>query len=266
MLFHAREELLALAEGCVLVEHESRQGWDVTVWRMDAGDVARAVAAYRALLDGGVGATAAALLLEDGIDLEELMVGGPTNEQITRADVMELVAAASMIAGDDCHVDRMHMPNVPKMARGKSDSGIDVIDVRMDPAGSPDNLGEQERLVVGSVKHTTSESSSKMRYGLATSLGRDELSMSYMARQLRVIHHHLITQGVPRSAADRIMLFLRDFYKTLSVRLVAVGCVDETVEADLDGQLDNLPQLDLRANRFRIITVPDIATLHEKCP
>lgn len=211
----------------MLVAHDSRQGWDVTVWRMDADDVARAVAAYRALLAGAVGATTATLLLEDGIDLDELMIEGPANEQITRADVMELVAAASMIAADGCHVDRMHMPNVPKMARGKSDSGIDVIDVRLDPAGSADQLGEQERLVIGSVKHTTSDSSSQMRYGLATSLGKKELSISYMARQLRVIHHHLIAQGAPPATADRIMLFLRDFYDTQSVRLVAVGCVDE---------------------------------------
>ncbi|MFB1298615.1 hypothetical protein ACAG24_024195 [Mycobacterium sp. pW049] len=265
MLVHARAEILALAQKCTLTDLGSYDGWEATLWRLDDDDVALAIEAYRALLNAGMD-DMTALLLEDGIDLDELLTGGTARDEITRSDVTELIAAASMITGDGCHVDRMHMPNVPKMARGKSDSGIDVLDIRLDPEGSFDQLGDDERLVIGSVKHTVGDSTSQMRYALAKTLGSKELSTGYLARQLRTVHHRLVEQGLDRVRANRLMLFVRDFYKNSAVRLVAVGCADPSMEDDLRGQLNNLPSVPNRPNGFRIVTVPDISSVHEDCP
>jgi len=136
---HAETELIGLSDGCSCTNHRQIRSWDVDDWLLDDDDVDRAVAAYTALLRGDTDPDAGEILIQAGVVLDDLLISRPKAvSQVTRADVVELIAAASLLAEDGWPLDTMHMPNVPKMARGKSDSGIDVIAARLDdtPPGS----------------------------------------------------------------------------------------------------------------------------------
>jgi hypothetical protein len=264
VITHGRQELVALADGSVVEDQGVVQGWKSSIWRLTADDCQRAVAAYEAILLGGTDEAIIDLLIESGLDLEALLFD-EGKDDITRADVTEIVAAASMIARDECDVDRMHMPNVPKMSRRKSDSGLDVVDVVLDTEADSLDLSETERITIASVKHTISDSSANLRYALAKSL-IDELTEPYMTVQLRVVNARLQAEGWDVSLAKRIYFFLREFPNPATVTLVAVAAVDTNLEADISHHATLLPEDTVGNKKFRVVTIPEIAHLHEKCP
>lgn len=263
VITHGRAELVVLADGSTVEDQRVVRGWQSSIWRLTDVDCQRAVAAYEAILLGGTDDSVIDLLVESGIDLESLLLDDGKAD-ITRSDVTEVLAAASMLARDGCHVDRMHMANIPKMSRKKSDSGLDVVDILLDPMAAMDDLSVTERITIASVKHTTGDSSGDLRYALAKSL-TDELSGPYMAVQLRVVNARLLAEGWDKSVARRVYLFLRGFPDPDVVTLVAVAAVDTELEADMAHHATLLPEDALGNKRFRVITIPDIARLHEKC-
>lgn len=254
---------MALADGSAVEDQGVVQGWQSSIWRLTDDDCQRAAATYEAIILGGTNESVIDLLVESGIDLEAFLVD-EGKADITRSDVTEIIAAASMLASDGCDVDRIHMPNIPKMSRKKSDSGLDVVDILLDPTTESDDLSDTERITIASVKHTTDVSSGNLRYALAKSV-TDELSGPYMAVQLRVVNGRLLTEGWDASVAARVYLFLRQFPTSGAVTLVAVAAVDTKLEADIAHHATLLPEDEIGNKKFRVITIPEIARLHEKC-
>ncbi len=267
MISHGRRELQSLADRCDLEEADDANGWSVDVWRMDDGDVLAAIAAYDAVLAGGTDTDdpVLALLLTDGYDLNSLLTdNGSGKDDITRSDLTEYVAAATMVAADGCDLDRMHMPNIPKMARRKSDSGIDVFDVSLATSDAPE-LTAGDHLTIGSVKHTIDTSTSGMRYKLAASLSDAELSAPYLMQQLRVLNGRLLQEGQDPGVASRVYLFLRDFPAESFVALVGVAVTAPDLEGDLAHHVTLLPAVTGAKRTFRKVFLPGLRTVHERC-
>jgi hypothetical protein len=133
--------MAALAGGCkvtqVTREEGPGAGWTTDTWELGADDVERLLQAYRELLSPSTyDQQVQDLLLERGIDLNALLVDeGNARELITRADLCELAAAASLLAASGWPARRLHMTNVPKGSRKKSESGIDAISTTLAQAG-----------------------------------------------------------------------------------------------------------------------------------
>ena len=242
-------------------------GWRVETWELGHTDVDAAVAVYEAVLAGGATDPVVALLAEEGIDLELLLVDEESaRDDITRADVAELIAAAAMIALDGWTPTELHMPNVPKMSRRKSESGVDVFGIRLDSLDSADDLEADERLGLASVKHTVDSSAGGMRRKLVRSVDQSELSKAYLTQQLRVLNGHLRREGVPPLTAARVYLFLREFPTAPGVEIIAVGVVDPQLKEDLAHQVPLLPASPGGRRVFRQIIVPGLANLANRCP
>ena len=268
MLPHARIQLQELAARCSVEELGSSNGWDVDLWRMDDGDVGYAIEVYEALLLGGTHESAVTqLLLAYNIPLSELLLDSDeTSDEITRSDVAELTAAASMLALDDCHVDFLHMPNVPKMSRRKSDSGLDIANLEL-LEGTPDaELNPPEFLKIASVKHTIQDDMGDVRRRLVQSLSEGELSGPKLGAQLRVLHGRLLQEGVASDRANRVYLFIRDFPDPDFVALRAVAVVDPSHEPEVGRHLALLPDPEGRPASLRIVLFPGLASVHDRCP
>jgi hypothetical protein len=262
MLPHARDEINSLAEHSRVVSLEAAQGWNVQEWALTDDDVQRSVAAYQALM---------AVELDDELDqlLDDLGVerlGAPaTTDQharVMRADAIELVAAASVIAVDEASIDDLHMPNVPKMSGQKSDSGIDVMGIDLHP-GEFGPIVPGERLLLVSVKHTVDKYASGMRGKLEKSVN-DELSVPYLYRQLKVLNGRMIDSGVSRESALRVFYFLRDTHSHPQVRVVCVAAAAPEPDCNLASQPAQLVETEMPDAHFRMLYVPGIAALHER--
>ncbi|MET8893547.1 hypothetical protein [Streptomyces albogriseolus] len=265
MLTHGRDSLLKLAGKCVAVSLDPIMGWTCDSWLLDDDDVDIAVETYRELLSGGATDEVAEVLAQAGIDLEALLQAQDEgNDRITRSDITELIAAASVIGADGWLADELHMPNVPKMARKKSDSGIDVLGVRLRHTPS-DSLASDEVLLIVSVKHSVDEKSAQgMRYKLVTSLS-DDITPPYLAAQLRVLNGKLQEQGTAKEVAAKVYFFIRPTADP-NKSLVGVGLVDPDLETSLSDQLQYLPDANGQKRHFRAVLVPGLRTLHERCP
>ena len=242
-------------------------GWRVEIWALNNADVDAAVAAYEAVLAGGATDPVVVLLAKEGIDLELLLVDEESaHDHITRADIAELIAAASMIALDGWATTELHMPNVPKMSRRKSESGVDIFGIRLSEFPDGNDLEADERLGLASVKHTIDSSAGGIRRKLASSVGQSELSKAYLTQQLRVLNGHLRREGFHAEAAARVYLFLRDFPTAPGVEIVAVAVVDPQLKDDLTHQVSLLPASPGGERVFRQILVPGLASLAGRCP
>jgi hypothetical protein len=265
MLVHGREAVLALARGCQIQRLSDVNGWHVDLWEMDEANVDAAVDAYNALLAGGATPAVLALLNETGLDLNRYLVEDESKEEITRADLTELTAAASLVAAPGCDVDTMQMPNVPKMARRKSDSGFDVSAVILrDELAEDVDLQDGERLTIASVKHTVGGSAGSMRWKLVYSLS-SELTHQYVTTQLRVLNGKLRREGRTKAAASRIYYFIRDFPRPDIVNLFAIGVVDSDLKHDLTHHVELLPDIGKSERTFRMVVLPGLRTVHERC-
>jgi hypothetical protein len=267
VISHGRDEILALAARADIAASADVNGWHVDVWRMNNGDVDASAGVYTAVLGGGATDPVVAMLVDSGLDLEALLLDeDKSREEITRSDMTELIAAASLVAEPGCDIDKMQMPNVPKMSRRKSDSGIDiaVVEIRKD-ANDDEDLSDGEYLIIASVKHTIGNSSGDMRRKLAESLSSNELGVGYLTSQLRVLNARLQQGGLGRGSAARVYLFIRDFPHPERVHLYAIGVADPTLESDLRRHIQLLPDAGRSRRTFRMIFVPALKTIHERC-
>lgn len=264
MLPHGQKELVSLAARSKVSPTVSVNGWTVDTWAMTDSDVAYAVAVYDAVLAGDLTSTdsISSTLAGQGIDLLSLLSPpGSGRELITRADIAEFTAAASLIAHNGCTVDSMQMPNIPKMSRRKSDSGIDVFDVTLDMNGLPQDLTANERLLLASVKHTLASDTGPLRRDVTNSLTPKELTAAYVTAQLRVLQGRLIQEGVVPNIASRVFLFLNGFPEQQGVEMVGIAVIDPAHHSDLEHGLRLLPAVKGKA-RFRIIAFPNLANVH----
>lgn len=258
MLPHARDEVQDLADNCAVVSLESSNGWDVEQWHLTDDDVTRAVAAYQAILRIDLDDEIDAILAE--LDIDRLGPPPLTKQhaKVARADAIELVAAATVISVEQTRLDNLYMPNVPKMSEAKSDSGIDVVGVELDPA-STGPIVAGERLIIVSVKHTIQKHASGMRDLLEKSVDED-LSVAYLYRQLRTVNGRMKEQGLGEQA-KRVMRFVGQV-GTPNVRIVCVGAAAPTPACNLEDQPSRLSQSSKPDAHFRMLFVPGLHTLH----
>ena len=267
MLVHCVDELRALAGSCSLEVGPTINGWTTDIWRMSHADVTIAIDAYTSLLQSGIAQDdeISTLLIAAGLDVSSLLMGsGEGTEKITRGDLCELVLAASLI-GEGADPDRMVMPNVPKMSRRKSDSGIDIFEALTDAVDTGADLLAHERLGLTSVKHSIQADTSDIRYKLAASLSESELNPGYVMSQLRWLAGQMEASGWSPSQARRLFLFSRDFPPEDHVTLIAGAVVDSANEAHILEQLHQLPMVANRRAHFRVVTFPGLTTAHERC-
>ncbi len=259
MLPHIGPELLALAELCETEERGSFNGWTVDVWEFDAEALAALCDVYRALLAGGLDGDIASALESQGIDTLALLTNEESaREVITRSDLTELAAAAAAIAVDGWPYNTMALPNVPKGSRARSEVGIDVFAVDLDFDSDSTVLLDDEILYIGSVKHTVDDPSD-CRYKLVRSISPKDLTLPYVAAQLRILSGRLEAQGLN---GRRVYLFLRDFPHEHHVGITMTGAVDERLRADFIEQMDGLPQV-TGSRRCRHILFEALEGLHE---
>jgi hypothetical protein len=223
-----------------------------------------AVAAYDAVLAGGATDPVLALLGEAGINLDAYLIhADASKEDITGAD---LTAAASLVAVPGYEIDTMRMPNVPKMSRRKSESGLDVTVVNLrDDLSDGVHLQDGERLTIASVKHAVGDSAGGMRWKLVDSLSDTELGHVYLASQLRVLNVQLRSEGRSAQCAARVYLFMRDFPRLGAVDWYAVGITDPDLTDDLIHHVQRLPDIGKGNRNFRMIFLPGLRTVHERC-
>jgi len=266
MLVDGRSEFLTLAALCETASLPTANGWRVDFWLMEESDLDAAVAVYDSVLAGGTTDDVVDILTSVGMDLTALLEDAAHHrDEITRSDLCEFISAASLISDPSCDIDSIQMPNVPKMSRRKSESGLDIVEIQLNLEGEGD-LAEGERMVIASVKHTVHKTSSAdLRRTLANSLSVDALTPAYLATQFRVFRARLIQEGMPESVATRIYLFLRDFPDPAKVQLFAIGLIDPDLEDDLASQIERLPAVLDSNMTFRRILVPNLREAHERC-
>lgn len=262
MIPHARAELTALAEASSVISLDSVQGWNVQRWDLTEEDVDLTVDAYRAILDGSLEDDLQQLLAE--LEVDEL--GPPADSEqharVMRADAIELVAAATVLAVEAASLDDLDMPNVPKMAGKKSDSGIDVVGVELTP-GVTGPIVDGERLLLISVKHTVDQYASSMRGKLEKSVS-DDFTVPYLHRQLLTLHGRMIQRGIVREMADRVMYFLRDTLTHPHVRIICVAAAAPPPSCNLPDQPSQLAAVGMPDAHFRMLLVPNLESLHER--
>ncbi len=251
-----------LSRHCSTIDASHVNGWAVDTWELSSDAVTSLARLYRDLLrapmlEAQVGSTLAA----DGINLDALLLGEEeSNEVVTRADMTELAAAASLIAKEGAPIDRMHLPNVPKGSRRQSAPGIDVVVANVRVAGDPTTLEEGEYLIVCSVKHSLSDPGEVPRR-VGQSLSKSQLTLPYLVQQLRVVHGRLHEQGVD---VARIYLSLVNFPEAPYVRFVGAGAVDTLHRRELSEGLKHLPAVNGGRRHFRQLLVPDLGTVHKQ--
>jgi hypothetical protein len=269
MLPHGSSKLNQLAAQCLVTPLVPVNGWEADVWDMTSTHVDLVVDIYQAVLTANpTPADPVVLKLGgQGVDLLKLLSGPEQGlELVTRSDIAEYAVAASVIATDGFAVASMLMPNIPKMARRKSDSGVDVFDVNLDPTAAGSDLVAGERLGLASVKHTLTTAASTLRLTIAKSVSRDqELTQSYMTAQLRYVEGRLVAEGMAKDKAVRTFLFLDDFPDPAHVGVFGAAVVDPALRADMIAQLTHLPAV-TGGHKFRIVTFPDLANVHKRCP
>lgn len=262
MLPHGQTELAEMAAQSALVSLKDVNGWEIQEWHLTPDDVERAIVTYQAVLKGDVDEEMDELLQDLGIDPLGTPALTAQRQKVVRADAIEIAAAATLMSHERITVDDLHMPNVPKMSVFKSDSGIDVLGIELDPSetGVPK---QHERLIIASVKHTITNDSSGMRSLLEKSVGED-LSGPYMFRQLVTLNGRLIQSGIPKSVARRVMYFLRSTLKNPQVNVVCVAAAAPAPDCDLAEQPAKLTETKAPSMTFRMLFIPGIDTLHDR--
>lgn len=269
MVPHGSSQLTELADRCSVRAVDPVNGWEVDVWEMTTADVDLAVEIYNSVLAADLVATDPVVtsLSQQGIDLHRLLADpGRGSELVTRADIAEYAAAASVIATEGFTTGSMQMPNIPKMSRRKSDSGVDIFDVQLSATAVTPALVAGERLGLASVKHTVTTQASSLRLNIQKSISpAHELSQAYLAEQLRVVVGHLQAEGMAREAAQRTFSFMADFPDAAWTRMLGLAVVDPSLEDAMIAQMPNLPKV-AGGHKFRIVTFPDLETVHLRCP
>ncbi len=271
-LAHVSGGLNRLASLCVVVSQDPVSGWTLDTWELTFQDLDALVDLYHDLIVPDISSDVLSIIESAGVDLSALFYDEPPADapekridnanRVTRADMVELAAAASLIAVEGLSTEMILMPNVPKGSRRQSAPGIDVMGVVLNPAADVRSFSDDEKVVICSVKHSL-EDCGDLRRKLVDSLSDGQLSAPYILQQLRVLHGRLQERHID---AEKIFLILSftPVSESSHVHLVGVGAVDITKRNEMDEESLNFPSLGPRARHLRRLFFPQISKLHER--
>lgn len=256
------DTLQGLANECVIESVEYINGWRVEIWDLTDEAKNKLVNSYRMVIFPDIGDVLNAIT-EEGIAISRIFLepdaASPT---ITRADMVELLAAASMIAVDGAPLHTLMIACVPKASRGFSARGLDIASIHLVSNNIDDPISDGDILFIGSAKHSIAENEGDLRRKLVDSVSDTSLSVRYLGPQLRVLEGRLRQRGID---ARRIYGFLRliPLLDSRHVRIVAVGAVDRDRKSQVRDQMRHLNNSEPLLRTMRLATVPSLSQLHE---
>lgn len=266
MLVHVNKHLLGLAASLTPTASSMSHGTTLWQYTLTPKEVLTLTKAYEALLAPELDQQVLKFLQAQGIPFHALGVASPGLPVITRSDATELLAAATLIATEQWDIDLIHMPNAPKQSRRKSESGLDVVELRLAPSGAS-HLAPTDRLSIASVKHTIQSDTASCVWQLQKSIDED-VSLPYLLTQLRMLHGQLIKSGHGRPSVDRVFLFLDEFQKPSDASLCSLGGVAVVDANQLSSTIERIRAKEIEFKGWQyvaVIGIPNIALLHEAC-
>jgi hypothetical protein len=253
--------LAPIVPHCNLAREPEINGWSIDVWDLTPSAVDALVESYLALIIPESTQDVASILERDGVDLEALLRDeDEARDTVTRSDMTELAAAASILVRDGSPIEGMWLPNVPKGERSSSHPGIDVMVAHVNLSANTLELGPDEHVTVCSVKHTVADAAD-VRRKLVKSLAPSELSVTYLCAQLRLLIGRLDERGY---RCPRLYLVLAPEHRERHLQLVAVAAVDAPLRQDLETQLENLPTPTGALHHFQRLVIPGLNDLHAR--
>lgn len=252
------DSLSDLVNLCKITQEDAVGAWSVDSWTLKDVEVAALCRVFKASYAvDSVRPKVEEELKESGVDLTTLLIddrwkGVTPNstkerkaksqfDRVTRADLIEWAAAALVMSKSGVPLRHMLLPNAVKGSRTFSKQGLDLLTFAIDPDHEDeDTLGKNERIIIGSVKHTIKEKdgtsdSYDLCYKLIQSLKGSELNRAYLTGQLRVLQAQMEEEGRDYS---RIYLVLANQFAGKHLELMAFGAVDVDGTSDLREKLD----------------------------
>jgi hypothetical protein len=241
-------------------------GWSADLWTFGPAATAELIAGYLALLEAATDDKVIATLAAQGVSINHLLHEPTVGDRpmVTRSDLSELAAAATIIGGDGYDPDHLYMSNVPKGSRRRSEVGIDLVYVALNPDG-PDMLGDDEGVHMTSVKHTLDGPVGALRRQVVESLPESETcTIQYVGTQLRVLEAR-IAERHPHINAQRIFLSILGLRHPPYTYRTGVPVVDTKRRREMADEGAHLPPVDTNRHHFRVIALDDLAELHAQC-
>jgi hypothetical protein len=130
--------------------------------------------------------------------------------------------------------------------------------VQLDIDSESTELLDGEVLHIGSVKHSIDDPAD-CRYKLVRSVSAKDLTLPYVAQQLRVLSGRLESTGIN---GRRVYLFLQDFPDDDHVAITITGAVDVGRGDEFLEQMEHLPHV-VGARVCRHLLFDHIDDLHE---
>jgi hypothetical protein len=243
---------------CSIAGGASINGWLIDVWILSEEACVALGDAYNALLTPEIPDAVLEGLRDDNIDIDTLLTAtGIANETITRSDMTELAAAASLVISAGAVPEMMLLPNVPKGQRNISERGIDIIVAHLGSSPGGSELHPDDHLTLCSVKHTVTDVGD-LRYKLVKSLNLDALNTAYVVSQCRLLRGRLKERGIE---IDRLMLAIGETARGAHLRIVGVAVADVTMGPDLLAEMQNLPAV-TGWHLLRRVLIPSLNQLH----
>lgn len=234
-------------------------GWAACETILTNEQVDLACAAYRECLVPPVPDPIRRAFEADGEPIEQfLLAEEESDETLTRSDITELVAAASLMNSDNVDGRFIELPNVPKRSRAVSEHGTDFVALRLSTTDAQTAWGPEDMLFVGSVKHTTADPDD-LRRKLVASIGKG-MPRRRLRGEVRVLVDQLSRSGID---ARRAFVALLSFPDPTRVTLIGVAVVAPAHHESLVAGFEKLPA-HKGGRRILAVVVEDLGQLHAR--
>lgn len=254
------EKLSQLAEACDTVAYPPIAGWTIDSWTLSPDAITRLRRVYVELINPTLEEELIAELRHGGIDVDELFSDAArARDVVTRADMTELAAGASLLEVERVPASHLELSNVPKRSRAASEHGLDCIGFLWIGDDTDARWRSGEQLYLCSVKHTVADPDD-LRAKLVESLEPKKLSHSYVLAELRVFVSRLDERGI---RARRAYLALADYPNSTRITLMGIGAVGPAHNSAFLEGLRRLPPAHPARKHVRVLVIDGLDHLHE---